>query len=86
MGQSIKNSKSTNIKESVLNTQFGGDHYIKMRQYQPWEVLKEWLTVEEYRGFMKGTAIVYLAREKLKGGDGDINKAIHTLQGFMELK
>ena len=31
---------------------------------------------------MKGTAIAYLARERAKGQDIDILKAIHTLQGL----
>ena len=69
---------------SALDVQHGGDHYKKLGKYQPWEVLKAWLTEEEFRGFMKGTAIAYLAREKEKGGDLDIQKATHTLQAFLE--
>lgn len=76
-----KPSKST----SVLDIQEGGDHYKKMGDYQPWEVLKAWLTPEEFRGYMKGTAIAYLARERDKGGTLDIKKATHTLQGLIEL-
>jgi len=63
---------------SALDTQVGGD-------YQPWEVLRHWLTPEEFRGYMKGTAIAYLAREQDKGGTLDIKKACHTLQGLLEL-
>jgi len=58
--------------------QVGGDHYRQM-QVQPWDALKAWLTPEEYRGYQKGTAISYLARERSKGGDIDIRKAIHHL-------
>jgi len=71
---------------SALDTQHGGDHYKKLGDYQPWQVLKAWLTEEEFRGYMKGTAIAYLAREAEKGGDLDINKATHTLQAFLEMK
>lgn len=70
---------------TVLDTQHGGDHYKKLGAYQPWEVLRAWLTPEEFRGYMKGTAIAYLAREQDKGGDLDIQKAVHTLQGLVEL-
>lgn len=70
---------------SVLETQVGGDHYKKLGRYQPLEVLKVWLTPEEFRGYMKGTAIAYLAREQDKGKDVDIEKAMHTLQGLLEL-
>lgn len=74
------------ICQSPLNTQHGGDHYKKLGDYQPWLVLKNWLTPKEFRGYMKGTAIAYLAREKDKGGDLDIEKAIHTLQALLELE
>lgn len=71
--------------KSVLKEQHGGDHYKTLGAYQPWEVLKAWLTPEEFRGFMKGTAIAYLAREQQKGGDLDIKKATHTLEALIEL-
>lgn len=70
---------------SALDVQEGGDHYKKLGAYQPWEVLRRWLTPEEFRGYMKGTAIAYLAREQDKGGMLDIKKAGHTLQGLIEL-
>lgn len=70
---------------SVLDAQVDGDHYKKLGAYQPWEVLRRWLTPEEFRGYMKGTAIAYLAREQDKGGMVDIQKACHTLQGLVEL-
>ncbi len=70
---------------SALDVQEGGDHYKKLGAYQPWEVLRHWLTPEEFRGYMKGTAIAYLARERDKGGMVDISKAGHTLQGLVEL-
>lgn len=71
---------------SALDRQVAGDHYSKLGDYQPWEVLQHWLTPEEFRGYMKGTAIAYLARERDKGGDTDIEKALHTLQGLLELR
>lgn len=71
---------------SSLDTQHGGDHYKKLGDYQPWQVLKAWLSEEEFKGYMKGTAIAYLAREAAKGGDLDIEKATHTLWAFLEMK
>jgi len=71
---------------SSLDTQHGGDHYKQLGDYQPWQVLKAWLSEEEFKGYMKGTAIAYLAREAAKGGDLDIQKATHTLQAFLEMK
>jgi len=69
---------------AAIDTQIGGDHYKKLGQYQPWEVLKAWLTPEEFRGYMKGTVIAYLARERDKGGDQDIAKSAHTLEALVE--
>lgn len=73
------------VTESALHTQVGGDHYKKMGGFQPWQVLRAWLTPEEFRGYMKGTAIAYLAREQDKGGLQDVGKAAHTLVAMLEL-
>jgi hypothetical protein len=70
---------------SVLNEQIGGDHYAKLGEYQPYCVLKQWMTAEELKGFAKGSAIAYLAREQDKGGRDDIAKAVHHLQLYLEL-
>lgn len=71
---------------SALDTQVGGDHYKKLGDYQPWEVLRRWLTPEEFHGYLKGSAIAYLARERDKGGNEDIGKAMHTLQALLEFE
>jgi hypothetical protein len=55
-----------------------------MGDFQPWDVLQHWLTPEEYRGYQKGVAIAYLARERQKGGNQDIRKAAHHLQRLVE--
>ena len=70
---------------SASDTQVGGTHYKDMGDYQPWDVLKHWLTPEEYRGYQKGVAIAYLARERSKGGAQDIAKAAHHLQKLVEV-
>ena len=70
---------------SASDTQVGGNHYKDMGDYQPWDVLKHWLTPEEYRGYQKGVAIAYLARERSKGGAQDIAKAAHHLQKLVEV-
>lgn len=81
-----KKSAVEATQESAISEQIGGDHYKKLGAYQPVEVLKRWLTPDEFRGWMKGTAIVYLARERDKNGDEDIAKAEHTLRLWKELK
>jgi len=58
--------------------QIGGDHYKDM-SIQPWDALKAWMTLEEYRGYHKATVIDYVAREVSKGGLTDLRKARHHL-------
>ena len=70
----------------AAESQVGGDHYKKLGEYQPYKVLAHWMTPEELRGFAKGGAIAYLAREKDKGGDEDIRKAIHWLQLYFTFR
>jgi hypothetical protein len=78
---------SENWREEVsaLDGQVGGNHYKDM-QVQPWQAMEAWLTPEEYRGYHKGVAIGYLAREQQKGGLQDIEKAIHHLQRLVEIE
>ena len=63
--------------------QVGGEHYRSMA-VQPWDALSAWLTPEEFRGYQKGVAIAYLARERSKGGTQDIEKAMHHLMKLVE--
>ena len=70
---------------SALDSQVAGDHYKKLGMYQPWQVLAAWMTPEELKGAAKKDAIGYLAREADKGGREDIEKAVHTLQIYLEL-
>jgi hypothetical protein len=78
-------SVHTNKTPSALDNQVGGAHYKDMA-VQPWEAMEAWLTPEEYRGYHKGVAIAYLARERSKGGMQDIQKAVHHLQRLIEMQ
>ena len=78
-------SVDTNKTPSALDSQVGGAHYKDM-PVQPWEALEAWLTPAEYRGYHKGVAISYLAREQSKGGMQDIQKAVHHLQRLIEMQ
>lgn len=74
------------VQPSVLDTQVGGGHYKKLGQYQPWQVAAACMTPAELRGYMKGTVLAYLMREADKGGDLDIEKALHTIQLWQEVR
>lgn len=67
------------LRRRLDDKQVGGDHYSKM-SITPWEFLEACLTPEEFRGYLKGEAIVYLARERHKLGQVDVSKARHVTQ------
>lgn len=66
------------VKDSK-STQVGGTHYAEMA-VQPWSAMKAWMSPEEYIGYHVGTVIGYLSRHKKKGGEVDIDKALHHLK------
>ena len=61
--------------------QVGGDHY-KNLAVEPWAAMQAWMTPEEFRGFLKGNVIKYLARTK---GPNDIQKAHHYMEKLLEV-
>ena len=64
--------------------QVGGDHYKNMG-VQPWKAMESWMTPEEFRGFLKGNSIKYLARCNSKGGVEDVKKARHYIDKLVEV-
>ena len=50
------------------------------------DAIRAALTPEEFRGFCKGNALKYIWREKHKGGDESISKAIWYLEAILEDK
>lgn len=68
--------------DNANDRQVGGDHYRSL-EIQPWDALRAWMTPEEFAGYMKGTAIVYLARTKNVAND--VAKAHHTLEKLLEV-
>lgn len=66
-----------------LNNQIDGEHYKQLGDAQPWKIFPKWFTPEELRGYVKGEVIVYLCRERDKGGIKDIRKAHHVLSLYL---
>lgn len=68
-------------EEATGRRQVGGNHYAKLT-IQPWDAMEEWLSAEEFRGFLKGNVIKYLARNK---SHDDLAKAHHYSQKLQEV-
>jgi hypothetical protein len=68
--------------ENRASYQVGGHHYARL-SVQPWEAMEAWMAPEEFRGFLRGNAIKYLARVGRKPGATeaeDLRKARHYLE------
>lgn len=69
---------------SATDTQLGGTHYLDMG-VQPWDAMQAWMTPMEFRGFLRGNAIKYVARAGKKGDEvEDLRKARHYLDRLIE--
>jgi len=64
--------------------QVGGQHYLD-KSVQPWEAMESWMTEEQFKGFMLGNVIKYIARFQDKGGRNDLEKAQHYLDKCLQL-
>lgn len=64
-------------------TQIGGDHYTR-KSIQPWAAMQAWLSPEQFKGYLRGCALKYLARCDDKGGIEDLRKAQHYLAKLIE--
>lgn len=64
--------------------QVGGEHYTS-KSVQPWQAMESWMSEEQFKGFMLGNVIKYVARFQDKGGRNDLEKAKHYLDKCLEL-
>jgi hypothetical protein len=64
--------------------QVGGEHYLS-KSVQPWEAMEAWMTEDQFKGFMLGNVIKYVARFQDKGGRNDLQKAKHYLDKCLDL-
>jgi len=73
-------------RNQAAGRQVGGDHYTKL-VIQPWDAMQAWLSPDEFRGFLKGNVIKYMARANHKGQVAeDIAKAKHYMDKLAELE
>lgn len=63
--------------------QVGGTHYRDM-DIQPWDAMRAWMSPEQFRGYLRGCTLKYLARCDVKGGIEDLRKARHYLDKLIE--
>ena len=66
------------MNDKASDTQVGGDHYRSL-PIQPSEFIHK-----NNLGWLEGNAIKYICRHNIKGGEGDIDKAIHYLNLLKE--
>ena len=64
--------------------QVGGSHYVE-KSIQPWQAMEAWMTEDQFRGFLIGNVIKYIARFQDKGGKYDLEKCKHYLDKLIEV-
>lgn len=72
------------MTEKADEMQVGGSHYKDMA-IQPWAIMEEVLTHEEFVGFLKGNVLKYSLRAGRKEGSDDAAKAKHYMQKLKEV-
>lgn len=65
--------------------QVGGEHY-RSKTIQPWDAMESWMTKEQFKGFLWGNVIKYVARWQDKGGVEDLRKARHYMDKLIEVQ
>jgi hypothetical protein len=65
--------------------QVGGEHY-RSKTIQPWDAMESWMTKEQFKGFLWGNVIKYVARWQDKGGLEDLRKARHYMDKLIEVQ
>jgi len=85
MTKPIPNTAQMEMFEAADRTQVGGTHYKDMGM-QPWEVMENVLTSEEFEGYLKGNIIKYSMRQGKKEGSDDASKAQHYLMKLKEVR
>ena len=85
MTEPIPNTAQMEMFETADSTQVGGTHYKDMAR-QPWVVMENVLTSEEFEGFLKGNVIKYSMRQGKKVGSDDAAKANHYMLKLKEVR
>jgi len=70
---------------SADDMQVGGEHY-RTKDIQPWTAMQAWMTPEQFKGFLWGNVIKYIARWQDKGGVEDLRKARHYMDKLIEMQ
>jgi hypothetical protein len=73
------------LNEMAREYQHGGKHYTE-KKVQPWDAMEGgWMTEEQFKGFLIGNVIKYIARFQEKGGVLDLQKCKHYLDKLIEV-
>lgn len=77
------------VPQSLAAATDRGPGYYRETGLQPWDAMEQWLTREQFIGFLRGNAIKYLARAGRKGDAdaerSDYAKAQHYLEKLNEV-
>jgi len=72
------------LHDMAREYQLGGTHYTD-KDIQPWDAMQSWMTEDQFKGFLIGNVIKYIARFQDKGGVLDLQKCKHYLDKLIEV-
>ena len=78
--------KCVNTQMSEVEDKVNHPSHYTSGKFEVIEYIKDQLTEEEFRGYIKGNLIKYISRERHKNGDEDLKKAEFYLHYLMKDK
>ncbi|MBS4750341.1 DUF3310 domain-containing protein [Carnobacteriaceae bacterium zg-ZUI78] len=72
------------VEQSETHDAINPSHYKGKYGLEAIDVAKNFLTDEEFRGFVKGNVMKYVLRERQKNGDEDLKKSKRNLEFLLE--
>lgn len=75
-------------RKRMMKASDSGPKHYTAGGVQPWDAMQEWMSPEEFKGYLRGNVIKYLARCRAKHPDPiyDLRKARHYLDKLIELE
>jgi hypothetical protein len=79
-----ESAETDHVAATIDQIQVGGDYDKNQAGIQPLSVIESLMSPDQFKGFLRGSVIKYIARCDKKGGLEDLKKARHYLDKLIE--
>ena len=80
-----ESAETNHVATTIDQIQVGGDYDKNQAGIQPLSVIESLMSPDQFKGFLRGNVIKYIARCDKKGGAEDLKKARHYLDKLIEV-